>query len=147
MLGDVWNRLFDLEEKAKASNQMAKYEILREVEDELQAAYDKTCTVEYRDSRREPKNDWEKLATKTPDIIPYKDPTDEQEYYLFDGYRYPNAEKAVEQVVIAREYLKRNYESLLVKYEKAKDRISEQEKEIRHLTKKLKELEKGDNNV
>lgn len=99
MIGKFWDMLFDYADRAKASGDKQRYEIVHEIEDLLQTAYDlgvasSSVIVDYRG-----RGDMERLILSIPDIKVYKDTMDGDIWYELDCCSEPKRFDTPQEVI------------------------------------------------
>lgn len=81
MIGKFWDELFRYADKAKADKDEQRYEIVHEIEDILQNAYDLGISSSRVVVGYEGKNEMERLILSIPDIEVFHDDSDGTVWY------------------------------------------------------------------
>lgn len=105
MISKFWEQLFKYSDWLKENDRMKELKVVRRVEDILQHVYDQSLALEtvQRKDKRKAQNILEKLVEGVEDVEHLKDPTDGDEYYKFDGYRYNKPQDVLEAILLDRE--------------------------------------------
>lgn len=87
MIARFWDALFDYADNVKKSGDKERYEIVHDIEDLLQTAYDTGMDRKSAVLGWKPKTSIEKLVASIPDIEVFKDPSDGKLFWEL-GNRY-----------------------------------------------------------
>ena len=99
MIAKFWEALFDYADKVKEEGDETRYEIVHEIEDILQKAYDggmdnKTMVTDWN-----PGDKVGKLVGSIPDIEIYKDPNDGKMFWELDGRYFDYPEEVIKYLI------------------------------------------------